>query len=183
MAAGGFDQVEHPRFLGCKPPYLPLGSRPDVLVFQTDPLTVDTEVTGPLEVKLWVASSAVDTDFTAKLIDVYPSSAAYPLGYHLNLSDSIQRLRYRKGDGLTDFLLPGTAEEISITLYPTSNRFCAGHRIRLDISSSNFPRFDVNPNTGEPIGKERNRVVALNTVFHQAARASRVILPIVLVGE
>jgi len=179
MLAGGYDQHEHPRFFGCRPPYLPLGSRPDVLVFQTGPLAEDTEVTGPVEVKLWVASSAADTDFTAKLIDVYPPSPWYPNGYHLNLSDSILRLRYRAGDGRAALLPAGEAAEITITLYPTSNLFVAGHRIRLDISSSNFPRFDVNPNTGEPCGQERRRVVADNTVFHQAARPSRLILPVI----
>ena len=94
---GGFDQREAPGFHGCRPPYLPLGSRPDVLVFQTEPLREPIEVTGPIEVHLWVATSAVDTDFTAKLIDVYPPSAWYPQGYALNLTDSIARLRYRNG--------------------------------------------------------------------------------------
>ena len=98
MAPGGFNQVEGPRFWGCKPPYLPLGSRPDVLVFQTASLPQDLEVTGPIEVLLWVASSARDTDFTAKLIDGYPPSNWYPPGYALNITDSILRLRYR-GEG------------------------------------------------------------------------------------
>ena len=179
MPSGGYDQVEGARFFGCKPPYLPLGSRADVLVFETEPLAEDVEVTGPISVTLWVSSSAVDTDFTAKLIDVYPPSAWYPSGFHLNLSDSILRLRYRHGDGKTDFLAPGAAAEIVITLYPTSNLFVRGHRIRLDVSSSNFPRFDVNPNTGEPLGRERRRVVADNTVYHEAGRASRLTLPII----
>jgi predicted acyl esterase len=97
MSPGGFDQREGPAFHGCRPPYLPLGSRPDVLVFETEPLQEPTEVTGPIEVVLWVATSAVDTDFTAKLIDVYPPSPWFPLGYALNLTDSIARLRYRNG--------------------------------------------------------------------------------------
>ena len=78
--SGGFDQTEGPDFFGCTPPYLPLGSRPDVLVFETPPLEQDLEIAGPMEVKLWVASSARDTDFTAKLIDVYPPGPDYPLG-------------------------------------------------------------------------------------------------------
>ncbi|MEE8364118.1 MAG: CocE/NonD family hydrolase, partial [Dehalococcoidia bacterium] len=164
---------------GCAPPYLPLGSRPDVLVFQTPPLEGDLEVTGPVEARLWVSSTAADTDFTAKLIDVYPPSAWYPNGYHLNLTDSIMRVRYRNGDGVPDFLPPGRAAEVTITLYPTSNVFAKGHRIRLDISSSNFPRFDVNPNTGEPIGQERRQVVADNTVYHERDRASRLVLPVI----
>jgi len=178
MAAGGFDQMERAGIFGSKPPYLPVGSRPDVLVFQTAPLEEDLEVTGPIEVRLWVSSSAVDTDFTAKLIDVYPSSRWYPDGYRLNLTDSIMRLRYRNGDGVPDFLTPGDVAEITITLYPTSNLFVRGHRIRLDVSSSNFPRFDVNPNTGEPIGRERRRAVADNTVYHEADRGSVLILPV-----
>ena len=179
MLAGGFDQVESPRFFGCRPPYLPLGSRADVLVFQTEPLAADTEITGPIEARLWVATSALDTDFTAKLIDVYPPSRWYPHGYHLNLSDSIVRLRYRNGDGRVDFAPPGQAVEVALTLYPTANLFARGHRIRLDISSSNFPRFDVNPNTGEASGRERRRAIADNTVFHDAARPSRLILPVI----
>jgi hypothetical protein len=179
MAAGGFDQVERADIFGSHSPYLPLGSRPDVLVFQTPPLEENMEVTGPIEVRLWVSSSAVDTDFTAKLIDVYPSSRWYPDGYRLNLTDSIMRLRYRNGDGVPDFLTPGDVVEITITLYPTSNLFAQGHRVRLDVSSSNFPRFDVNPNTGEPIGRERRRAVANNSVYHEAGRGSVLILPVI----
>jgi len=97
MRPGGFEQREAPGFHGCRPPYLSLGARLDVLVFETEALLQAEEVTGPIEVHLWVATSAVDTDFTAKLIDVYPPSAWYPQGYALNLTDSIARLRYRKG--------------------------------------------------------------------------------------
>jgi putative CocE/NonD family hydrolase len=137
------------------------------------------EVTGPIEVHLWVATSAVDTDFTAKLIDVYPPSLWYPQGYALNLTDSIARLRYRNGRERGEPATPGVPVQVTLTLYPTSNLFMPGHRIRLDVSSSNFPRFDVNPNTGEAIGRERRRVVADNTVFHERGRESRVVLPIV----
>ncbi len=179
LEPGGFDQVEHEGLHGCSPPYLPLGSRPDVLVFQTDPLEDDLEVTGPIEVKLWIKSSAVDTDFTAKLIDVYPPSRWYPRGYALNLTDSIMRVRYRKGPEREEFLPPGEIDQVTITLYPTSNLFARGHRLRLDISSSNFPRFDVNPNTGEPIGRDRRRTAADNTVFHDTQRGSQVVLPII----
>jgi hypothetical protein len=179
MAPGGFDQREAPTFHGCRPPYLPLGSRPDVLVFETAPLTESTEVTGPIEVVLWVATSAADTDFTAKLIDVYPPSPSYPLGYALNLTDSIVRLRYRNRRERAEPATPGVPVQVTITLYPTSNLFMPGHRIRLDISSSNHPRFDVNPNTGEPIGRDRRRVVADNTVFHEQGHESRIVLPII----
>ena len=180
--AGGFDQTEGPDFFGCAPPYLPLGSRPDVLVFETPQLEQDLEIAGPVEVKLWVSSSARDTDFTAKLIDVYPPSPDYPLGYALNLSDSILRVRYRDGSGTARFLEPGEVVSVTIVLYPTANRFRQGHRIRLDVSSSNFPRFDVNPNTGEPLGRERSWTVARNTVFHDRARPSHVTLPLVSGG-
>ena len=183
MAAGGFDQVESERVWGCRPPYLPVGSRRDVLVFETPPLAADLEVTGPIEVYLWVSSTAVDTDFTAKLIDVYPPSSWYPRGYALNISDSIQRLRYRNGRTTAEFLPPGEVDEIRIVLYPTSNLFAAGHRIRVDVSSSNFPRFDVNPNTGEPIGTERRTAVADNTIYHCRPRPSRIVLPVISATE
>jgi predicted acyl esterase len=137
------------------------------------------EVTGPIEVHLWVATSAVDTDFTAKLIDVYPPSPWFPLGYALNLTDSLARLRYRNGRERGEPVTPGEPVAVTLTLYPTSNLFAAGHRTRLDVSSSNHPRFDVNPNTGEPLGRDRRRVVADNTVFHERGRASRVVLPII----
>ena len=107
-----------------------------MLVFQTDPLHEPTEVTGPIEVHLWVATSAVDTDFTAKVIDVYPPSAWYPQGYALNLTDSIARLRYRNGRDQPVLLEPDHAERLEIDLWVTSNLFKSGHRIRLEISSS-----------------------------------------------
>ena len=179
LSPGGYDQTESERLYGCRPPYLPLASRPDVLVFQTPPLEEDLESTGPIEVHLWVASSALDTDFTAKLIDVYPPSSWYPHGYALNLTDSIVRLRYRNGRDRAEPLPPGQVDRITITLYPTSNLFVRDHRIRLDISSSNFPRFDVNPNTGEPIGLDRRRVVADNTVHHDNQRSSHIVLPVI----
>jgi uncharacterized protein len=183
MRPGGFDQREAPGFHGCRAPYLPLGSRTDVLVFQTEPLREPTEVTGPIEVHLWVATSAVDTDFTAKLIDVYPPSAWYPQGYALNLTDSIARLPYRNSRERGELVKPGEPVQVTLTLYPTSNLFMPEHRIRLDVSSSNFPRFDVNPNTGEAIGRERRRVVADNTLFHERGRESRLVLPIIPVSR
>ena len=179
MTPGGFDQTERADVFGCQPPYLPLGSRADVLVFQSPPIEECLEVTGPIEVRLWVSSSAPDTDFTAKLIDLYPPNPWYPRGYALNLTDSLVRLRYRNGREQAEFLPCGEVDEITITLYPTSNLFAAGHRIRLDISSSNFPRFDVNPNTGEPIGKERQRCAADNTIYHDQQRRSRIVLPVI----
>ena len=176
---GGFDQQEGPEFFGCKPPYLPLASRSDVLVFQSLPLDQDVEITGPVVVKLWVSSSAPDTDFTAKLIDVYPPNDDYPQGYALNLTDSILRARYRDSRDHGEMMKPEEVYEINITLYPICNLFKKDHRIRLDIASSNFPRFDVNPNTGECIGLNRCVVVAKNTVYHDRTHPSHIVLPVI----
>ncbi|MCX6627467.1 MAG: CocE/NonD family hydrolase, partial [Candidatus Solibacter sp.] len=115
----------------------PLSARNDVLVFQTPPLAADLEVTGRLMVKLWAASNGPDTDFTAKLIDVYPPGKDYPGGVDLNIADSIVRARYGKNPGKAEFLKPGQPEEFTIEMYPTSLVFQRGHRIRVDISSSN----------------------------------------------
>jgi putative CocE/NonD family hydrolase len=178
MLRGAQDQRCQSGFWLCRDT-LPLSTRSDVLVFQTPPLEADMEVTGRLIVKLWGASDGPDTDFTAKLVDVYPPSADYPAGVDLNVADSIVRARYR--DSLTGpkMLTPGEPAEFTIEMYPTSLVFRRGHRIRLDISSSNFPRFDVNPNSGEPLGQHRRRRVAENTVFHDERRPSRILLPVI----
>jgi len=178
MIQGGWDQRGGDHIWNWTRP-IPLSARRDVLVFQTDPLANDVEVTGEIEVKLWAASSAVDTDFTAKLIDVYPPSADYPGGFDLNLEDGIVRGRFRESLMEEKLMTPGTVYEFTIRTYPTSNVFKKGHRIRVDISSSNFPRFDANPNTGEPLNGHRRMAVATNTVFHERARASRIVLPII----
>jgi predicted acyl esterase len=112
-------------------------------------------VTGRLLVKLWASSSVVDTDFTAKLVDVYPPSADFPAGIALNVEDSIVRSRYRDSLEKATLMTPGKIYAFTIEMYPASLVFARGHRIRLDISSSNFPRFDVNPNTGEPLNDDR----------------------------
>ena len=152
----------------------------DVLVFQTEPLPEDVEVTGPIQVRLWITSSAVDTDFTAKLIDVYPASADYPGGFDLNIGDGIRRTRFRDSLTTEKLMEPGRDYSVTIQLYPTSNVFKRNHRIRVDISSSNFPRFDINPNTGEPLNDNRQMKIAINTVYHDATRPSQILLPIVL---
>jgi hypothetical protein len=157
----------------------PLSARNDVLVFQTPPLASDIEVTGRLIVKLWASSDALDTDFTAKLVDVYPPNADFPSGVNLNIADSIVRARYRNGLGKAEFLKPGQPYEFTIEMYPTSLVFKRGHRIRLDISSSNFPRFDVNPNTGEPLNNNRRSQVADNTIYLDAKYPSHIILPFI----
>ena len=176
---GAAHQTEYPGGFGCKPPYLPLSARRDVLVFQTPPLTEDVELTGPITAKLWASSSAVDTDFTSKLLDIYPSSTDYPDGYDMNICEGIIRARYRDFSGKARLLEPGKIYEFKIILEPTSNLFKAGHRIRLDISSSNFPRFDINPNTGEPVGQHTHTIVAENVIYHDARHPSHVVLPII----
>lgn len=179
MEGGPFDQHEGERFFGCTPPYLPLSSRPDILVFQTAPLPEDLEVTGPIEVRLWISSDCPDTDFTMKLIDVYPPSLDFPQGFALNLADGIVRARYRASWERPSLMEPGEVCEVRIEPYPTSNLFKAGHRIRLDIASSNFPRFDANPNTGEPEGASRSTRIATNTVHMGPRHPSQVTLPII----
>jgi putative CocE/NonD family hydrolase len=157
----------------------PLSSRNDVLVFQTPPLASNLEVTGRLIVKLWASSDSPDTDFTAKLIDVYPPNPDFPGGVDLNIADSIVRARYRGGPGPARLLQPGEPYEFTIEMYPTSLVFQRGHRIRLDISSSNFPRFDVNPNTGEPLNDNRSWRIAQNTIYMDPKHPSRIVLPVV----
>lgn len=179
---GAFHQQEEPRFFGSKQPYLPLSSRHDVLVFQTPPLEEDIEVTGPIEVKLWISSSAPDTDFTAKLIDVYPPNDDYPQGFDMNLTDGIIRARYRNSWERAELMQPGQIYQVRIVLPPTSNLFRREHRIRVDISSSNFPKLDVNPNTGEPLGLNRRTQVAENTIYHDAQRLSHIELPVIPAG-
>jgi len=178
MLRGAQDQRCRPEIWLCEN-RLPLSARNDVLVFRTAPLDRDLEVTGPLVVKLWASSSAPDTDLTAKLVDVYPPTRDFPGGIDLNVADSIVRARYRSGGGTAEMMKPGQAYELTIEMYPTSLVFGRGHRIRLDISSSNFPRFDVNPNTGEPLNANRGWAVADNTVYHDAARPTRIVLPVI----
>ncbi|HIM60439.1 MAG TPA: CocE/NonD family hydrolase [Dehalococcoidia bacterium] len=176
---GPLHQLERDSTVGASTPPALLADRPDVNVFETEPLESDIEMTGPIAVNLWISSDATDTDFTAKLLDVYPPTEGYPDGFHLPLADSILRARYREGFDAEMLMEPGTVYELQIELPPISNLFTRGHRIRVDISSSNFPRFDVNPNTGEPIGRHTGSQVARNTVFTDANRPSHIVLPIV----
>ncbi len=178
MLQGAWDQKCGEHVWNCKDA-LPLSARRDVLVFQTEPLKEDVEVTGPIDVKLWISSSALDTDFTAKLIDVHPPTPDLPGGMDMNLADGILRARFRNSLEKAELMRPGAVYKITVRMYTTSNVFKAGHRIRLDISSSNFPRFDVNPNTGEPLNQHRRMVTATNTVFHDRVRPSHVILPVI----
>jgi putative CocE/NonD family hydrolase len=256
IAAGGYDQ--RPRDdTHAADNRLPLSERRDVVVFRTAPLKADLEVTGTVDVALWVRSSAPSTDFTAKLIEEIPPNPDYPLGFDLNLGDSIIRINdalgiepdpsgsqadqsddrdvdddddddrdekaqahgHRQnengaradsggGGGRTaandlvarevegtawsppspegseeeidvPLYSPGTIIPIRIRLYPTSNVFKKGHRLRIDVSSSNYPRFDRNPNTGEPAGRFRRMVPADNTIYHDATHPSHVVLPVI----
>jgi len=179
MRGGAYDQREGPRFFGSREPYVPLAARPDVLVFETEPLAADTEVTGAVEARLWIASDRPDTDFTLKLIDVYPPNEDYPDGFAMNVTDGIMRVRYRNSWEQPQLLAPGEVAAITVAAFPTSNLFAKGHKIRLDVSSSNFPHFDVNPNTGAPEGQGLARSVATNTLFVDRSRPSHVLLPIV----
>ncbi len=156
-----------------------LSERQDVAVFQTKPIETDVEVTGSIVINLWISSDALDTDFTAKLLDVYPPTTEYPEGFHLPLGDSIRRARFRDGYESEKLMEPGKIYAVQIELPPVSNLFKKGHRIRLDISSSNFPRFDVNPNTGEPIGKHTRTEIANNSLYTDAEHPSHVVLPVI----
>jgi putative CocE/NonD family hydrolase len=179
MVGGAFDQREAPEFFGSKPPYRALAARADVLAFQSEPLRQDLEVTGPVRVRLWIASDCPDTDFTAKLVDLYPPNDDYRQGFAMNLSDGLLRVRYRDSWERPALMRPGRIYPIVIEVFPTSNLFRQGHRIRLDISSSNFPRFDANPNTGEPEGRARSQRVARNRVYVGGGHPSQVVLPVI----
>jgi uncharacterized protein len=148
-------------------------ARQDVLVYTSEPQIEDMEITGPLVVKLFASSTATDTDFTAKLVDVWPN------GYAQNLQDGIIRARYRASSTHSTPITPGEVYEYTIDLWATSHVIKAGHRIRLEISSSNFPRYDRNLNTGGPLFKEKDFKKATQTIFHDAARPSHVVLPII----
>jgi hypothetical protein len=147
--------------------------RDDVLVYSTPVLHRPVEVTGPIELCLFAASSAPDTDFTGKLVDVYPDGRA------IILTEGILRARYRNCLTEPELLEPGTVYELRLNLWATANVFLPGHRIRLEVSSSNFPRFDRNSNTGGDITSETSDQYqpALNRVFHDAAHPSHLILP------
>lgn len=160
LTSGAYDQRE-------------VEQREDVLVYSTPPLKQDIEVTGPIVLTLWAATSAVDTDFTAKLVDVQLDGLAY------NLADGVTRLRFRTDK--KGLVIPGELQEVTIELSPTSNLFKAGHQIRLEVSSSNFPYFDPNPNTGKSLflDESNEMIVAEQTVYHDAIRPSHLILPII----
>lgn len=168
--------------LCCDPNHLPAGprdqkeveTRDDVLVYSTPALAQDLEVTGPVSLDLYAKSSAVDTDFTAKLVDVWPN------GFAQNLTEGILRASFRQSTrGEPKPITPGQVYEYEIDLWSTSNVFLKGHRIRLEVSSSNFPRFDRNLNNGQRAADSSDFVKATNTILHDAAHPSALILPVV----
>lgn len=165
----------------CYPAQLPSGpmdqraveARQDVLVFKSLPLEHDVEVTGPVKLHLWASTSAADTDFTAKLVDLHPD------GYAENLTDGIIRAKYRNGTEKPDPITPGEIVEYTIDMWSTANLFKAGHRIVLEVASSNFPRFDRNLNTGNVNWQSAEWRPAMQTIFHDAEHPSHVVLPII----
>jgi putative CocE/NonD family hydrolase len=163
----------HPLFQGGPQDQRPVERRADVLSFTSAPLTAPLEVTGPITVTLFAATDAVDTDFVARLVDVHPD------GFARNLNDGIIRGRFRNGVDHEQLLTPGTVYPFAIDLWATSNVFLPGHRIRLDITSSNFPRWDRNLNTGAPLGEGADMMAARQTIVHDREHPSCVTLPIV----
>jgi putative CocE/NonD family hydrolase len=148
-------------------------ARDDVLVYSSSAFSADTEVTGPVTLELYAASSAVDTDFTAKLVDVAPD------GFAQNLTEGIIRARYRDSQEKPTLINPGQIYKFTIDLWATSNVFRKGHLLRLEVSSSNFPRFDRNLNTGENPAFAVNSVTATNTIYHDGEHPSALVLPVV----
>jgi putative CocE/NonD family hydrolase len=153
--------------------YSAIEQRGDVLCYTTEPLAEDHEVTGPVKLVLHASSSAVDTDFTAKLVDVHPT------GFCQRLCDSVIRARYREGVDRCVLMEPGTVYEFEIDMWNTAQVFYAGHRIRLEVSSSAFPKYDRNLNTGEDIGTGTRMVQAENKIWHDAEHPSRLVLPVI----
>jgi putative CocE/NonD family hydrolase len=151
----------------------PVEDRQDVLVYTSEALERELEVTGPIKVHLFASSSAVDTDFTAKLVDVRSDGFAH------NLQDGIIRARYRTSRSEPSLIEPGRVYPFVIDLWATSHLFKTGHRVRVEISSSNFPRFDRNQNTGAPLGRDDRLEVASQTVYHNEEYPSHVVLPII----
>jgi uncharacterized protein len=151
----------------------PAEARSDVLVYTAPAFTKDTEVTGPVSLDLYVSSSAVDTDFTGMLVDVWPN------GFAQNLTSGILRLRYRNSQEKPELANPGETYRITVDLWATSNVFLAGHKMRLEVSSSNFPRFDRNLNTGEEQARATRMIRATNVIYHDKTHPSALIVPIV----
>jgi putative CocE/NonD family hydrolase len=185
MAGGAFDQRVGPGTFTYRAdhPEGPLAERDDVVCFETDPLDRDLVVTGEPVAELWVSTDCPDTDFTVKLVDVYPPGEDLPQGFAMNVTDGIFRLRYREGWDREVPAEPGRVYRIRIRPFATSNLFRKGHRLRIDISSSNYPHFDINPNTGGPQDQAGEPRIATNRIHCSAVHASRILLPVMPAGE
>ena len=177
LPAGGFHQEETSKDFSSRRPFQLLEDRDDVLSFETLSFETKVNVVGVIKIELYVSSEAFDTDFTVKVIDVYPPFDQYPRGYHLNLTDTIFRMRYRDGYHTEIMMKENKIYKININLWPISNVFKINHKIRIDISSSNFPRFDVNPNTGELIGKHTKMIKTRNTLWMTRDYPSNIQIP------
>ena len=151
----------------------PIEHRGDILIFTSEILEEPVEVVGPVKLKLFASSDAVDTDFVAKLVDVYPD------GRSVNVCEGILRARYRNSLSKPEPLEPGKAYEMEIDMIGTANHFGKGHRIRVHVTSSHFPQFSRNLNTGKPFGTSTEMKKAVQTVYHTVARPSHVLLPVV----
>jgi hypothetical protein len=169
---GMHDQVEGPAFFGCDHPGRPLAARADVAVFETAPLEDDVTLAGPVVARLFVSVDAPDADVTVKLVDVHPDGAAF------GITDGILRLRFREGTDAERPLVPGAVVEAVVEPFATAMLFKRGHRIRLDVAGSNFPKFDVNPQTGGALGMPGAKRVATITLHCGPATPSRVLLPV-----
>ena len=178
LLQGAYDQKGGPHVYNSPEP-IPLSNRNDVVCFRSAPLAEDMEVTGTPVAKLFVETDGPDADFTAKLVDVYPPSPDFPGGFDLQIGEAIVRGRFAADRSEETPLVPGQVVELTVGLYPTCNVFKKGHRLRLDIASSCYPRFDLNPNTGEKLNDNRRTRVATNAVHHCAGRPSSLTLPVV----
>lgn len=172
------DPVDDPHYQAGLGPHdqRAMETRADVLAFSTAPLDEDLEVIGPIEFRLWIASSAPDTDFFCRLLDIEPDGTAWNL---MSPTLEVLRARYRDGEAEPSYLVPGRPVELTLRLGLTANRFLRGHRIGVHVTSSFFPHLDRNPNTGRPSAVESRLVPARQTVFHDQSRPSRVVLPVV----
>jgi putative CocE/NonD family hydrolase len=170
--------VEGPHLYGAEQPYLPLAARPDLFVFQTEPLSHDLKVTGHPTVELWISSDAADADFVAKLIDVYPPSLDCPRGFALGVSEGIQRAKFRNGFEKPELMIPGQRYLVRVELRPLANLFKQGHRLRVDVTGSSWPHFDVNTHTGRNPSDDPERRTACHTIYHEKEHPSRILLPV-----
>ncbi len=179
MRGGAYDQRTSPAVFGARPPFGPLCERADVLSFATPPFAADLEVAGPVELRLWLGCDTPDADIHAKLVDVHPPNDDYLDGFAMNLTEGVLRLRYRMSWERPSPMRPGEVYAVAVALFPIANLFRRGHRLRLDLSGSNFPHFDINPNSGEAEGSGQRPRTARSRIFVDRSRPSHLILPII----